>query len=157
MHHRIGKDLHGQMLGTTAMTIRSSRARGRQRQDTDRSRRSARSGFTIIELIVAIVIMVTGVLGLAGTAAMVSRMVGGAAQQTIAANVASSRFEKLRGVPCAQIVGGTETTRNVSETWTVTPAIGGTASLWGVRDSITYNAAGGRTSRLVFESVIRCP
>lgn len=138
------------------MTIRSNRALGRQRRDAHRSRRSARSGFTIIELIVAIVIMVTGVLGLAGTAAMVSRMVGGAAQQTIAANVASSRFEKLRSVPCAQIVGGTETTRNVSETWTVVQDAGST-NLWLVRDSITYNAAGGRTPRLAFESYIRCP
>jgi prepilin-type N-terminal cleavage/methylation domain-containing protein len=117
---------------------------------------SARSGFTIIELIVAIVILVVGVLGLAGTAGMVSRMVGGAAHQTIAANVAASRFEALRSVPCAQVVGGTATTRGINEKWTVT-ADPGNAALWEVEDVVTYTAAGGRSRTLNFKSYVRCP
>ncbi|HEU4584510.1 MAG TPA: prepilin-type N-terminal cleavage/methylation domain-containing protein [Gemmatimonadaceae bacterium] len=116
---------------------------------------SARDGFTIIELIVAIVILVVGVLGLAGTAGMVSRMVGGAAQQTIAANVASSRFEKLRSVPCTQVKSGTATTRGMAEKWTAT-ASPGNAQLYSVTDVVTYTAAGGRSRELTFQSYVPC-
>ena len=118
-------------------------------------RGSARDGFTIIELIVAIVIMVVGVLGLAGTAGMVARKVGGAAQQTIAANVASSRFEKLRSVACDQVVDGDTTTRGIGEEWTVVTDPGN-ASLKQVSDVITYTAAGGRSRTLTFESYVLC-
>lgn len=114
-----------------------------------------RDGFTIIELIVAIVILVVGVLGLAGTAGMVSRMVGGAAQQTIAASVASSRFEKLRSVPCAQVTAGTATTRNISEKWTTTVSPGN-ANLYSVTDVVTYTVAGGRSRTLTFQSYVPC-
>lgn len=134
-----------------ARSARSTAPRGR-----DVGRRNTRDGFTIIELIVAIVILVVGVLGLAGTAGMVSRMVGGAAQQTIAANVAASRFETLRSVPCAQLVGGTATTRGINEKWTV-KTDPGNAALWSVKDEITYVAAGGRSRTLTFESYVRCP
>lgn len=99
--------------------------------------------------------MVVGVLGLAGTAAMVSRMVGGAAQQTVAANIAASRFEKLRSVPCNEIVSNSATTRNMSESWGAA-ADPNSSQLWVVTDTITYNAAGGRTPRLVFQSYVRC-
>lgn len=116
---------------------------------------SARNGFTLIELVVAIMILVVGVLGLAGTAGMVSRMTGGAAQQTIAASVASSRFEQLRSVPCAQVTAGTGTTRNMAEKWT-TQVNPGNANLYSVTDSITYTAAGGRSRTLTFESYVPC-
>lgn len=139
------------------MTRRNSRALRRERNGTRAVRTSSRSGFTIIELIVAIVIMVVGVLGLAGTAAMVSRMVGGAGQQTVAANIAASRFEKLRSVlPCTQIKSGTAVTRHMSEKWVAT-ADPTNATLWVVTDTVTYSAAGGRTPRLAFQSYIRCP
>jgi Tfp pilus assembly protein PilV len=100
-------------------------------------------------------ILVVGVLGLAGTAGMVSRMTGGAAQQTIAASVASSRFEQLRSVPCAQVTAGTGTTRNMAEKWT-TQVNPGNANLYSVTDSITYTAAGGRSRTLTFESYVPC-
>lgn len=116
---------------------------------------SARDGFTIIELIVAIMILVVGVLGLAGTAGMVSRMTGGAAQQTIAANVASSRFEMLRSVPCAQVTSGTATTRGMAEKWTTTVSPSN-ANLYTVKDVITYTAAGGRSRTLTFQSYVPC-
>jgi prepilin-type N-terminal cleavage/methylation domain-containing protein len=118
-------------------------------------RRQVRDGFTLIELMVAIIILVVGVLGLAGTAGMVSRMVGGAAHQTIAANVATSRFETLRSVPCAQVVDGTATTRNNNESWTVTQDPS-TANLIAVADTITYTAAGGHSRTLAFQSYIIC-
>ncbi|HEY9516452.1 MAG TPA: prepilin-type N-terminal cleavage/methylation domain-containing protein [Gemmatimonadaceae bacterium] len=136
------------------MTIRRSRASWRQQ--ASQRRRDGRQGFTLIELIVAIVIMVVGVLGLASTAAMVSRMVGGAGQQTVAANVATSRFEQLHSVPCAQIVGGAAETRHTRERWhaEIDPL---SPSLYVVTDTVTYDAAGGRSPQLVFQSYIRCP
>lgn len=142
----------------TSSGVRAGRAVaiGRKRRRVLRDRLRSRRGFTIIELTVAIMIMVVGVLGLAGTAAMVTRLVGGAAQQTIAANIAASRFERLRSVPCTQIVGNTATTRNITEKWTA-QADPGSPLLWLVRDSITYRAAGGRMRQLAFQSYIRCP
>jgi prepilin-type N-terminal cleavage/methylation domain-containing protein len=135
------------------MTTNRSRTNRRQ-HPRQRHRRVGRRGFTLIELIVAIVIMVVGVLGLASTAAMVSRLVGGAAQQTVAANVAASRFERLRSVACANIVSGTADTLRMHESW---HAASGGPSLWMVTDTVTYNAAGGRSPQLVFQSYIRCP
>jgi prepilin-type N-terminal cleavage/methylation domain-containing protein len=136
---------------------RTRRARGlaARRSPTCPVGGPARDGFTIIELIVAIVILVVGVLGLAGTAGMVSRMVGGAAQQTIAASIATSRFEKLRSVPCAQVTPGTATTRNMSEVWT-TSVHPSNANLYAVTDVVMYRAAGGRSRKLTFQSYVPC-
>lgn len=132
-----------------------SRSLRRCRAGARTGRGSRQGGFTLIELIVAIVILVVGVLGLAGTAAMVSRMVGGAGQQTVAANVAASRFEKLRSVPCTDIAKGSETTRHVTESWGAVQDPQ-SAQLWVVTDTITYHAAGGRTPTMIFQSYVRC-
>ncbi|HSC32079.1 MAG TPA: prepilin-type N-terminal cleavage/methylation domain-containing protein [Gemmatimonadaceae bacterium] len=111
-------------------------------------------GFTIVEVLVAIVIMAIGVLGLAGTAASVSRLIGGGAQQTIAANVAISRFEQMRSTTCASVTSGTATTRGMTEHWHVKSIA---ASVDSVTDSVTYTAAGGRKpSPLVFTSYVKC-
>jgi len=114
----------------------------------------ARRGFTLVELMVAIVIMAVGVLGLAGTASLVSRLTGGAAQQTLAATVASSRFERMRSLPCTSIAAGTDTTRGMQEAWgdsTVAPSV-----KWAT-DTVRYQGAGGRISGpIVFESYVRC-
>lgn len=74
-----------------------------------------------MELIVAIVILSIGLLGLAATSGIVMRLIGGGTHQTVAANVALSRFEQMRALSCGRIVGGSATTRNVQESWTVTP------------------------------------
>jgi Tfp pilus assembly protein PilV len=102
---------------------------------------------------IAIVGLSIGVLGLAGTSAMVSRMIGGAAQQTIAANVAAGRFEKMRSLQCSSIASGTATLRGTTERWTVTSA--GT-SLKFVVDSVSWRGAGQSTSKLVFQSYVKC-
>lgn len=97
--------------------------RRRPRLSSSRRRATPR-GFTIVELIVAIMIMTVGVLGLASSAALVSRMMGGGAQQSQAANVALSRFERLRNVAwrCSNLTSGSATTRGMQETWTVAPS-----------------------------------
>jgi prepilin-type N-terminal cleavage/methylation domain-containing protein len=142
------------------MNFSECKARQTRRLSTRRTRervtrRGARAGFTLIELMVAIIILVVGVLGLAGTAGMVSRMVGGAAHQTIAASVASSRFEKLRSVACADVKSGSATTRNITENWGAS-ASPSNAKLYSVTDTITYTAAGGRSRTLTFQSYVQC-
>jgi type IV pilus assembly protein PilV len=116
-------------------------------------RQRSRHGFTIIELMIAIVVLSIGVLGLAGTSAMVSRMIGGAAQQTIAANVAASRFERMRSRQCSAITSGSATLRGTTETWTVSTV--GTALKF-VVDTVAWRGAGQSTSRLVFQSYVKC-
>jgi len=116
-------------------------------------RQRSRHGFTIIELMIAIVVLSIGVLGLAGTSAMVSRMIGGAAQQTIAANVAASRFERMRSRQCSAITSGSAALRGTTETWTVSTV--GTALKF-VVDTVAWRGAGQSTSRLVFQSYVKC-
>jgi type IV pilus modification protein PilV len=92
----------------------------RQANETpDASRMQARAGFTIVELLVALMIFAVGMLGLAATAGSVTRMMGGAKRQVIAATVAQTRLERLRSSPCASITSGSDTTRGVISTWTV--------------------------------------
>ena len=117
-------------------------------------RRPNSRGFTVVEVLVAIVIMAIGVLGLAGTATNVSRLIGGGAEQTIAANIALSRFEQLRSTACASMAAGTATTRGMTEHWTVADS---GVSLYYATDTVTYKAAGGRRpSPLVFASFVTC-
>jgi prepilin-type N-terminal cleavage/methylation domain-containing protein len=121
-------------------------------------RRRARAGFTLVELMVAIMVMSVGVLGLAGTSVAVARLTGGAAQQTIAANVAATRFEKFRSAPCNAVTAGSASTRGVSETWAVTSvgaALG--VSTFDIVDTVRFTSRNGRTPmRQVYRSYVRC-
>ncbi|HEX6964888.1 MAG TPA: prepilin-type N-terminal cleavage/methylation domain-containing protein [Gemmatimonadaceae bacterium] len=95
------------------MKHRSGIARGRARR-YPRAR-----GFTLVELLVAIMVMTVGILGLASTAGVVTRLMSGAARQTVAAVVVQSRFEQMRNHTCASLTGGSATTRRVRERWGV--------------------------------------
>lgn len=120
-----------------------------------------RSGFTLMELIVAIVILSIGILGLAASSGIVMRMIGGGTHQTVAANVAQARFESLRSLSCGRISGGSASSRNVQETWSVTP-VGPVAAprAMDVRLSVTYQVLlrrGASTTRTqAFRSEILC-
>ena len=94
----------------------------------------SRAGFTLVELLVAMMVFAVGMLALAATAASVTRMMGGAKRQTLAATVAQSRLEKLRSSPCASLVSGTETVRGVTNTWTVTAVSRGVT----IKDSVSF-------------------
>ena len=107
-----------------------------------RRRRGAPArGFTLVELMVAVMVMTVGILGLASTAGVITRMMSGAVQQTIAANVVQARFELLRNQPCATVASGSATTRGISEAWTVVPA--GT-NLILIVDSTSFTTMSGR-------------
>ena len=91
-------------------------------------------GFTLIEVMLAVVLLTIGVMALAGSSALVSRMIGKGKESTIAVQVATARFEKLRTIaastatPCSAAgfasgnAAASAATGGVSETWTVGPA-----------------------------------
>jgi prepilin-type N-terminal cleavage/methylation domain-containing protein len=116
-------------------------------------RPAARRGFTIVELVVAIVILSIGMLGLASTAAVVTRQIGGGAQQTIAASLAESRFEALRARSCVGLVGGTAATRGITEVWTVATSTAARARV--VTDTVKWSVRG-RLKRASYTSMIPC-
>lgn len=116
----------------------------------------AREGFTLVELLVAIVILAVGVLGLAATASVVTRQMTGAVHQSVAANVAYSRMERIRTGNCVAMADSSSppagvVTRNVRERWTIRKA--NNAIL--VYDTITY-AVRGRQKMQVYHSEFPC-
>ena len=111
-----------------------------------------RRGFTLVELITALVLLSIGALALASLSAVVMRNISGAAQQTIAATIAQSRMEQLRGLPCTALESGEATTRGMDEYWKVVPE---TRSIL-VSLVVGYND--GRRDRIhVHETTIPCP
>lgn len=114
-------------------------------------RRATRRGFTIPEVIVAIMVMVIGVLGLASTAGVVQHLIGGAAQQTIAANMAQSRFERMRSLQCNLLAGGSVTANGLTERWRV-DSMAPRVRL--VTDSVIFIS--GRRGTQVYRSYVQC-
>ena len=111
----------------------------------------SRAGFTIVELIVAMIVFAVGVLGLAATAASVTRLMGGATRQTIAANIAQSRLEKLRASPCGTLTNGADTTRGVVSAWTVQPVTRGV----NVTETVIFPTQGGNRTR-TYKTTLPC-
>ena len=117
-----------------------------------RAHRRTRLGFSLIELLVSISMLSVGALALASLSAVVMRNITGAAQQTIAATIAQSRFEQLRGLPCTKLESGSADTRGMDESWKVIPE---TRSVTVVL-TITYDD--GRRNRMnIHENIIPCP
>ena len=106
---------------------------------------ASRSGFTLVEVMVAIVVLSIGILGLAATAGVVVRQMTGAVHQSVAANVAYSRMERIRTGNCVAMKDSSSPTtgvktRNVTEFWKITGTAGSHALL--VSDSIVYLVRG---------------
>lgn len=117
-----------------------------------RRRRSDRRGFSIPELLAAVVILAVGVLGLAGSSAVMSRQMTAGAQQTVASQVAESRFETLRGQSCTSLLSGNAVTRGVNEQWVVTATANKT-----VRAQVKVVFTAGQTQKTrIYTSGITC-
>jgi len=130
------------------MKRRSGIARGRA------GRRPRTRGFTLVELLVAVMVMSVGILGLASTAGVVTRLMSGAARQTIAANVVQARFEMMRNRSCASLAGGSAVTRNVRERWGV-KSLSPTLAM--VVDTTRFATMSGRPAiTRVYRSYIPC-
>lgn len=111
-----------------------------------------RRGMSLVELIIAIIILAVGMLGLAGVSIAVLRQMRGGSNQTIAASIAHSRFEQFEGRPCAEITGGTATTRGMTETWVVEPV--GIRAM-SVRDTVRFQGLRG-TASIGIHTVVSC-
>ncbi len=80
-----------------------------------------RPAFTLLEVLVALTLLGAGILGLSASATLVSRMVGDGSRLTLAATVATARFEQLRALPCTNATSGSATRRGIEERWSVAP------------------------------------
>ena len=78
-----------------------------------------RPGFTLVELVVSVVVLAVGLLALTGASAVVARQVGGGAQLTLAATMAQSRFESMRGRDCTTLESGASERGGIAEQWSV--------------------------------------
>ena len=117
-----------------------------------RRRLRARHGFTVIEMIIAIMVMSIGIMGLAGTARYVAMQMGNANNQTVAATFATKVADSLSARRCAAIVGGTQTKRGVTITWTVADS---SRTKW-VTEQVQYKTKSGPKT-LNYLTVIQCP
>lgn len=118
-----------------------------------RARGSARRGFTLVEVIIAIMVLAIGILGLASTASYVSMQMGGGRSQTIAANMASKVLDSLSAARCPSIVGGSQTRRGVTVTWTVADSL---RTRW-VDETVQYTPRRGPVKTVRYSTVIQCP
>jgi prepilin-type N-terminal cleavage/methylation domain-containing protein len=123
-----------------------------------RSRRPAarpRRGVTLIELIVAVTILMLGLLSIVGISATITRSLGQARQEQLAAMAAQSRFERLAGTACADLnVGSVQqvSSRNITERYVVIDAGNNTRML---HDTVTWNTY--RSQRkIAFKTLIPC-
>jgi hypothetical protein len=91
------------------------------------------------------------VLGLASTGAVVQRLIGAGAQQTMAANIAQTRFEKARSLDCNLLSSGSLTRSGLSERWQVV-TVGPRVRL--VTDSVIFTS--GRRKPQVYVSLVQC-
>lgn len=112
-----------------------------------------RRGFSLVELIVAMVLLVIGVMGLVAVSGYAIRLSTATDRSTVATIVAQSRMERLRALSCANITGGTATTRGISESWTVS-AIGTNSRQ--VTGTFTYTSRSGATQQLTQATTILC-
>ncbi len=117
------------------------------------SRRPARGGFTLIEMIIAIIVMSIGIMGLAGTASYVAIQMGGGNAQTVAAALATKVSDSLAARRCSAIVGGTQTRRGVTVTWT----IGDSSRTKWVTEQVQYKPQRGPVKTFNYTTVIQCP
>lgn len=115
-------------------------------------RARSRSGFTLVELMVAMMILAVGVLGLAATAGSVTRNMAGGRRNTIAANVAASRLERLRANPCTTLTSGTDTVRGIVSVWDVAQVPRGVA----ITETVTFRTPQGRLRVRVYKTTIPC-
>lgn len=114
-----------------------------------------RRGVTLVELIVAVTILMLGLLSIVGVSAGISRSLGQARSDALAANAAQSRFELLSGTACADLNVGsvTEVTqRGITERYVVTDAGNNTRLL---SDTITW-VTNRNTRRAAFQTLIPC-
>jgi len=115
----------------------------------------SRRGVTLVELIVAVTILMLGLLSIVGISASISRSLGQARSDALAANAAQSRFEQLAGSACDTFSLGTitqVTSRGITERYVVTDAGNNTRLLSDTVSWITNRS----TRKAAFQTLIPC-
>ena len=115
----------------------------------------ARRGVTLIELIVAVTILIVGLLSIVGISASITRSLGQARQESLAAMAAQSRFELLAGTACDNLNVGTvqqASSRNITERFVVEDAGNNTRML---HDTVTWKTYR-NNRRIAFKTLIPC-
>jgi hypothetical protein len=126
-----------------------------RKRSSFRRRLQARRGVTLVELIVASTILMMGLLGIVGVSASIARSLGEARLDGLAALAAQSRFERLAGTFCDELVLDVVTedsARGVTERWVVTDAGNNTRLL---TDSVSWITRR-NTRRANFQTLIPC-
>jgi Tfp pilus assembly major pilin PilA len=96
-----------------------------------------------------------GLLSIVGISATITRSLGQARQESLAAMAAQSRFEQLAGTACANLSLGTvqqASSRNITERYVVTDAGNNTRLL---RDTVTWKTYR-TTRRVAFQTLLPC-
>lgn len=112
-----------------------------------------RRGLTLIEMMIAVIVMAIGVMGLAGTASYVTQQMGGGNMQTIAAGMATKVADSLSARRCPALIDGSQTSRGVTVSWTVTDS---SRTRW-VQETVQYKPNRGPTKTVNYILVIQCP
>jgi len=92
----------------------------RRHTNTAQSQPRARRGFTLAELLVALMVFSVGALAMVATSANVMTLITASKNRALAAAIASSRFERMRAVPCTAHTTDSTTTRGIKEVWQTT-------------------------------------
>lgn len=107
-----------------------------------------RPGLTIVEILVALVVLGTGVLGTLAVQARAIRAQRDAQHLALAASRLTSINDSLRAIPCASIVGGTETARGFAIGWRATQQV---ASL-----TVEFSVATARGNTFTTSTIVPC-
>ena len=114
-----------------------------------------RRGFTIVEMVVSTMIISVGILALAGGSAAVLRQMQLGNQYTNASFMVQSRMEMVRAIAaCASMSGGSATTGNYSEAWTVTA--NARTNYKSVSDTVSYKTRTGGRRKVGVTAVVPC-
>lgn len=108
-------------------------------------------GFSLVEASVAAVILAVGLLAAAASSRAVTRLATLGDRYTRAAQVASSRLERLRGLGCGAAGSGSASHGAVDETWSAS----GVGSALAAAITVTF-VEGGRARMVRYAASIPC-
>jgi prepilin-type N-terminal cleavage/methylation domain-containing protein len=110
-----------------------------------------RRGFTLVELIVSLMVFGIGALAMVATSANVITLMTASKNRTLAAEVASAQFEKMRSQGCSAHTSDSTKISGISESWAVTKL----AKMDDVTVRVTF-LANRRTQTRVYRSFMSC-
>jgi type II secretion system protein I len=111
----------------------------------------SRRGFTLVELMVALMVFGIGALAMVATSVNVITLMTASKNRTLAAEVASAQFEKMRSQGCSAHTSDSTKVNGINESWSVTKL----AKMDDVTVRVTF-VANRRTQTRVYRSFMSC-